>query len=242
MKRLAVYLIMIVLLVPGMSRAGQELRIGRPCFLSRCDFFEVEEVLKEAYRRIGKEVSFVSLPPLRELDLADTGEIDGCLARLSSVTRPYENLTRVDYPILRYVVVACFVREDVVVNELEDLQRYRVGILGDLVVPELLCQRAGVVPMAYTKLASGLRMLEEGRIDLILEEKTLARIGAEALGMALRYSEPLYLGYAYHWLNDKHFTVAEELAGVLRQMAAEGTTRRLLGRYSGMVCCDDLED
>lgn len=228
------------LTVPG--GAEPEYRIGMPCEVRNCDVSPVGRVVEEAYRRIGVRVRFEVLPALRELDYANSGFLDGCLARTPGVAGAYPNLVQVPFPLLRDTIVACSVRDGIDVPDIEALQRYRVGILHGAHEVRLLCERAGVVPDYYNKLGNGLRMLREGRIDVMLEQRVPLENVAREAGVSVRFSVPLYLGYRYHWLNRRSAGIADDLARVLREMTEDGTTRRLLGSYAGMAVAPEAVD
>ena len=240
MTRVAILLLCLLLPAPG--QAEQEYRIGMPCVTTECQLPPLGLVVGEAYRRLGRKAIFQPLPSLRELEYANVGITDGCLVRTPSVAKDYPELVQVPFPLLRNRIVACSVRDDVEVPNQEALRQYRVGILRGSILVGLICKRVGLEPVVYNQVGNGLKMLQEGRIDMVLEEQILARIAAENLAMTLRYSQPLHHGYYYHWLHRRHAPLARELAATLREMSKDGTTRRLLGRFAEAMPDPDLED
>lgn len=214
--------------------AEQGYRITSPCTVERCLFQEVKAVVREAYRRLGKRVTFTPLPVRRELQSVSMGQRDATLARVSLPSSERENLEQVPFPLLRAVIGPVSADPAIRVEELEDLARFRVGCLRGGVIAALLCERAGVVPDQINGIANAVRMLQEDRIEVYVEDLVLASVVAEDLGIGIHIGEPLYWGYFYHWVNKKHAALAPELARVFREMLADGTTERLLGKYAAM--------
>ena len=235
MQRFLPLFLILFLLLPGPASAGETLTIGKPCLNQQCSFPQLEEFFRQAYARLGKEVRFRSLPAIREIDSADSGETDGCLLRTELVGRRYPGLVMVPYPLLHSTMVACAVRDDVKVHTAADLVGYRVGISRGGVAPHLICQEVGVVPTLLNNLSSGLKMLGEGRLDVILEEEVLLRHAAGEANVTLHCSEPLLHGYFYHWLNRKHADLAPALAEAFRAMAADGSMRKILSDYQAQM-------
>ena len=226
------FLILILFCVLAGTAQARRLTIGMPFLNNNSEFPEVEAFFREAYRRAGAEVDFVSLPALRDLDSADSGRTDGSLVRTEDAASACENLIRVPYPLLLIDFVACTLREDIRIGQPADLAGYRVGTsLGDLST-RALCGKAGVKPVLLNKLTNGIRMLEAGRIDVILEERNSLEQAMSQVGRPLYCSAPLHQVQLYHWLNRRNADLAGPLAEAFKALNAEGAVRRIFGRYA----------
>jgi ABC-type nitrate/sulfonate/bicarbonate transport system substrate-binding protein len=216
-------------------RAGEALRIGTPALLAGGRGAETQAVLREAYRQLGLEVTFVDLPTLRELEWADLGEIDGCLARTTSVADGYPNLVRVRFPLFRHCLTACSLAEGVEIQGPNDLQGLRVGVGRGTLGSIGYLQRHGIEPVQFNDLDAALAALGEGRIDAVVGERVLMKMAARAQAIPVRYSRPLRGWNFYHWVYREHADLALRLAEVLRTMYEEGVTARLLGDYAWLL-------
>lgn len=214
--------------LPGMAQARQ-LTIGMPCLNDDCRLPMAEGFFREAYRRIGVDVTFVSLPSPLELEFADMGRTDGSMLRTEAVGADHANLIMVPYPLARISFTACSLRDDVRIDRPADLAGYRTGISRGGFTAARICRDAKVEPVLMSSLTSGIRMLEEKRLDVIVEERhTIDWAMAEA-GRQLYCSEPLFKGYLYHWLNKRNADLVCRLADAFQAMHAEGVARRVFG-------------
>lgn len=219
----------LAVLLPGPAQA-RRLTIGMPFLTSGAKFPKVEAFFREAYRRVGAEVDFVTLPSLLELDFADSGRTDGSMLRTELVASRHKNLVRVPCPLLLVDFVACTEREDVKIDRPADLTGYRIGISRGNLTTRLICQDAGVEPVLLNTLTSGVRMMEEGRLDAILEERNTMEMVMAQAGWSLHCSAPLHQGYLYHWLNKRNADLAGPLAEAFKAMIAEGGPGRIFGK------------
>ena len=234
MLRRTFFILALVCLLPGTAQARQ-LTIGMPFLNSKDGLPKVEAFFRDAYRRIGVETKFVTLPSLLELDFADSGRTDGSLLRTELVASRHRNLVRVPCPLLLVDFVASTVREDIVISRSADLAEYRIGISRGNLTAGMICLKAGVEPVLLNSLASGVRMMEEGRLDAILEERnTMELVMAQADG-PLRCSPSLHQGCLYHWLNKRNADLAGPLAEAFKAMIAEGALRRIFGENASLT-------
>lgn len=235
MKKQIILALLIVCLVSVSARAGEALRIGTPELMADGRGAETQAVIKEAYRRLGQEVKFVDLPTLREVEWADLGEIDGCLARTTMVAEGYPNLVRVRFPLFHHGLTACTRADGPEIREAADLQKLRVGVgRGALGTIDYL-QRHGIKPVQFNDFDAALTALGEERVDAVAGERVLMEMAARAQAIPVRYSSPLRGWNFYHWVYREHAEMASRLAEVLRAMYEEGVTARLLGDYAWML-------
>jgi len=218
------------------------LKIGSPDLLAQGRGAELQALIREAYRRIGLDVTFMELPTLRELEWADLGEVDGCLVRTTMVAERFPHLVRVRFPLLQHCLAACSLAEGADVQGPGDLQGLRVGACrGSLGTIGYLRQQ-GITPVLFNDSAAALRALGERRIDTAVGVRLLLKMAAQEQMLQVRYSPSLHKWNFYHWLNREHADLAPRLARVLREMYGDGDTARLLGRYAWMLRGMEIED
>lgn len=233
MLRSVLLFLALTILLPGTALARQ-LTIGMPCLNEECKLPRVEEFFREAYRRIGVEVQFLTLPSSLELDFADCGRTDGTMLRTDLVATKYENLVKVPFPLQSIDLVAYSVRDDIEISRPGDLAGYRVAVSRGNFTARMLARKMGVEPVMLNFLTSGIRMLEEGRLDVILEERNTMILAMNATGKQLRSSESLFRGVLYHWLNKRNEDLAAPLAEAFRSLDEEGVVQRLFGEDSDL--------
>jgi ABC-type amino acid transport substrate-binding protein len=231
MLRRILLLLVLSCLLAGTAQA-RRLTIGMPHLDNDRRFPEVEAFFREAYRRAGVEVDFISLPALLDIDFADLGRTDGSLLRTGEAASCRKNLVRVPYPILLVDFVACTLREEIRIRRPADLAGYRVGVSRANLSTRGLCRKEGVKPVLLNSLISGIRMMEAGRIDVVLEERNTLGMVMPYLDKPLHCSPPLQQGQLYHWLNKRNADLAEPLAEAFKAMGEEGEILRVFGRYT----------
>lgn len=237
MTKVFVSLYLFVLVCPGVAKASQALVVGAHCIdQSVCKSPEADAFLKELYTRSGLSVEIKYLPLLRDLMEASTLTIDASMSRTQIGVRDYPNLVRVPFPLLRLSWRAASVKPGIKVRTWNDLSQYKVGMLRGERTPYLLAEQTLSEITLYNSRNCGLAMLREGRIDVIVEISLLIEKMAQLMDVEKIYlSEPLIEAYTYHYLNKKHEALAPRLATSLKEMLKDGTSKKLLGKYSSLL-------
>ena len=87
-----------------------------------------DRAVREAFRRIGREVTLVRLPSERALLNANDGVDDGNYARVEGLEAEYKNLVRVPEPVTRFEFVAFSRGPRPAGGAWADLAPYHVGM------------------------------------------------------------------------------------------------------------------
>ena len=186
-------------------------------------------VFTDAFKRIGKEFVYKFLPPKRAGLMANSGEIDGELARTYSYNTKYSNLVRVEES-FRSIRFSGFTTDpDIKLNGWESLvgTDYRVEYTRGAKICEINLRRV----VAKEKLSQvnhwsfGLKRLIYGRSDILVElERTVLNAlktddfknsGIKMAGLMEEVS-------IYAFLHKKHKTLEPELSAALKAMKNEG--------------------
>ncbi|MBC8158271.1 MAG: transporter substrate-binding domain-containing protein [Alphaproteobacteria bacterium] len=189
-----------------------------------------EEVLVEAYRRIGIAVDFERLPAERALQMADAGEFDGEAARLAIVKNIAKNLRMIPVAVSTSRVVAFSRTVDFEVTGWDSLKHYSVGILtGYKFVESKLKGTDYVSRSSYDQL---IKMLVAGRIDVTLLSLLdgLKAINDQGVKGIRVLNPPLFEQPMYHFLHKKHENLTDRITMSLKDMEKEGLTRKILDR------------
>ncbi len=230
------FFITLVLLVPSLAAAQQSFVISTPRLnVDNCTIMEGENILTEAYSRIGQTVEFRCLPQLRDLEEVNTGKIDATMFRFPFVVKKYANLVQVPVPLLKLSYVAMSLKPGIRVNSWGDLNQYKVGILRGSISSVALAEQKGIEVHLVNHHNSAFKMLEEGRLDVLVVDHTLGMLSAQALVKEkVHTSKPLYEHYSYHYVNKKHEALVPALSVAFKEMLRDGTFKRLLGKYQAM--------
>ncbi len=190
----------------------------------------LQDLSKEAFRRIGAEVKLVSLPSERSLHSANQGEVDGEGLRVPGLSSQYPNLVQVPERFIGISFVA-FAKDATIRLDQgwESLKPHRVAFINGWKMFEASASGAKVVNKV-DKPEQMFLMLDGGRIDLALY--TRADGVALARTMGLSAVAPLAPALKdvdmYLYLHKRHEALVPKLAQALREMKADGSYNRIL--------------
>ncbi len=128
-----------------------------------------EIILKEVYNQSGYSITVTPLPPARASIKVTRGEYGGEVARIYSYGIKFPELIRVE-PSYYYLTTVAYYKKnsDVVVNTVEDLKKYRVGIISG--VQHSLDATKDVTRVSIVPGAKNLfLMLRAGHLDVVLD-------------------------------------------------------------------------
>lgn len=230
-RKISFILLFLCVAIPSVF-AGQKLKVGVSCYnTDDCSPSEFKAVLAEMYARIGVEVEFIVFPTSRAVQEASCQGIDACMSRFPLTAEQYSGLIPVPFPLSEFSCVAATIKKGIVVTAWSDLRNYRVGLMRGVKIDEYLAKKHGVKYTLVNSYNNGLAMLQEGRLDVFVGIPEFMKEVARPSWVTLYFSKPIFQGYSYHYLSDKHRALAPRLARSLKQMLEDGTTRRLLGKY-----------
>ncbi|MCU6499316.1 transporter substrate-binding domain-containing protein [Rugamonas sp. A1-17] len=180
-----------------------------------------EQVLREAYSRLGYKLEVHRLPGERTLLYANEGRMDGELYRKLGMDRQYPNLIIVPVPLLTYEIVVFTHGTDFQLNGWDSLKPYTIGhVRGIKIVQE---NTVGMRTEAVPTMTQAFQKMMVGRTDLVVGNRLsgMAVIKNLKLDEVRVLNPPLASFPVYHYLNKQHEALAVQLAAVLRQMRAE---------------------
>ncbi|MEY2687778.1 MAG: hypothetical protein RL375_1976 [Pseudomonadota bacterium] len=191
----------------------------------------LEELSREALRRLGLSVNVVSLPSERSLYTANQGEIDGEGLRVAGLSTTYPNLIQVPERFIGISFVAFSNRLDIDLSQgWAALAPYRVAFINGWKMFEANATGARVVTKVE-KPEQLFRMVDSGRIDLALYTLADGLALTRALGMdqAIKPVEPALKNVdMFLYLHRRHEALVPRLAQTLRDMKADGSHARIL--------------
>jgi len=186
-----------------------------------------ENILEEAYGRIGIKVEFVHYPSERALNESNSGRLDGEMYRINGLDETYESLIKVPTSYLSAVHFVYAIDPHIEVNGYESLKSKSIAFRRGLKVVE-----KNTVGFKRTQVSSpeqAFFMLAKGRVDIVIEEElTSASIIKEN---KLENIQPIYPAISednlFHYLNKKHQYLVSEIDRVLKAMLLDGTIEKI---------------
>lgn len=240
MIRTLLCIALMLIMLPGPSRAETALMVGLPELYcpdeSDCEQLETKAIITEAYRRAGLKALFVLLPMERILIDLDSGNIDATYARTRKAIEGYDNLVQLTVPYNLVSIVAFYLDPDLSINSIADLVPLNPGIMRGDMLSVSMAKRAGIPYTLIDHIDLGFHMLKQRRVKAVLTDNTIGRILARHVNLNSYFvSEELFGATLFHTLNKKHAHLIPRLEKAFRSMLKDGTTKRLAGKYADMI-------
>ncbi len=210
------------------SVADEFVFAGRPNFLVG-DI--AVEVLDKAYRRLGHTFRVQLLPPKRALVEANSGQLDGDIARLIHVTKEYSNLKVVPVPVSA-IQISAFTRDPKIrIDDWKDLKNHHSGVVIGFRYIE-----SRLEGHSHTKTTSALslyRMLRSGRVDIAIDSslRGLKTLQENDINGVFLLRPPIETVAEYHLLHKSNEYLIPKLTTVLGDMKRNGEIDRIYEKF-----------
>lgn len=227
----AVLSLLFVLILPVTAAASQ------PMVLATADTapFSVDDgsglydqVLHEAFRRLGIEIEIRHLPSERAIQDANAGRLDGEFGRIEAIGSLYPNLRMVSEPLVLWEFSAFVRAGDRTPADFSGLVDYHVGyIRGWKIYEENVTEtRSLSIVSSEEQLFS---MLQAGRIEVALYNslRGLDWVARNPSSNIVLAPEPLSVRPMHLFLHYSHAELVPELESALRAMKTDGTYDQL---------------
>ncbi|MEK6662461.1 MAG: transporter substrate-binding domain-containing protein [Pseudomonadota bacterium] len=187
----------------------------------------LEQVAREAFRRIGLEIDVDTLPGERSLINTESGLDDGDLMRAPGFEKAYPNLVQVPEKMGDMDFVAYTIRNDIkgpiTWSRLAD---FTVGYTSGWKIYDRMVKAREVSKVRA--IDDLFPLLDLKRVDLILIDRWQGLYAARMHGGAVRLLEPpLTSSPMFMYLNKKHAAIIPELTRALAAMKADGAYKRI---------------
>jgi polar amino acid transport system substrate-binding protein len=200
----------------------------------------LDNIAREAFRRIGRELELPYLPAERSLIAANDGLHDGELNRIAGMEQTYPNLMRVDESMMVFEFVGFTKDAALMGGQWENLRSYRIGLIKGW---KILEANVGHFPhVTYFHSAEALfKGMDSGRVDVALYGKKIGYAIIADLGLKkIRAVEPPFAKREmFMYLHKKHRELLAPLAAALRTMKIDGSynaiVRQALSPYEQMM-------
>ena len=188
----------------------------------------MDEVAKEAFRRIGITLKTVQLPAERGLISANEGIEDGEMSRIAGLEHTYHNLIQVPEEIMGWEFVIFSKQSTPISPGWNGLKPYSVAFLnGWKILERNVPQDSDTIKVNTPEQL--FTMLKKNRTDLIIYERWCGLLYAKKLDLndIKVNTPPLAVRKMYIYLNKTHIALIPKLAASLRQLKTDGTYKKL---------------
>ena len=183
----------------------------------------LDQILKEAFRRIGKTTRIIFTPNERSLVAVNSGMFDGEINRVAGMEKNFPNLIQVPEANMVMQFVA-FATNDIAISDWESLRPLRIGIVKGWKILEQNTQGFPHVTRVMNTDQLFL-MLHKGRIDVALYSKILGYEWINKLDCkhVHHLEPPLASRGMYLYLHKDHKDLVKPLAKAIKSMKLDGT-------------------
>lgn len=225
MKRLLPFLIIFILLTP--LHAGQTLVLSTadsPPLSTQDQNGFSDQVIREAFKRLGVDVQIVPLSSARSLSNAEQSIDDGNFLRIKGVEKKFPHLVRVPEKIIDVQFVIFTKRKNLKTPGWKSLEPFHVGYVRGWQIAEEMIKNVRQVTVVENR-TSLFKVLESDRIELAFAELyggyyLISTLGLKDVTIA---QPPLATKEMFLYLNKKHEKLVPKLAAVLKEMKYDGS-------------------
>jgi polar amino acid transport system substrate-binding protein len=187
-----------------------------------------EEILKQAYERIGYKINITRYPAARSIKVANKGNADGELFRMPSVLKYYKNLRMV--PTYTYKLDGRVFSKnlDFEVTGIESIKPYNIGIVRGIKFAEKITEGLNFYKVnRYNQL---FHFLEKDRVQIVISSKIsgnmhLSRTGITGIKM---HKGSLIQIPLHHFLHKRHKKLIPEINFAILSMKKEGLIDKIV--------------
>lgn len=196
-----------------------------------------KSLIEEAYKKLHITANFSWYPAQRSLEMANSGQTDGEVARIAGTEDVFTNLCRVPTPLFTFKAVAFSKNKALKIQEWADLKGLRIGIIRGIRYSEI--NTKDMSPYFAEDVTHLFRLLNSGYISV-----AIATERAGNLELLNRFSEsgitrvgsPLLQMPVYHFLHRKHERLIPQINAILLQMKSNGEIEQILHtEYNKMI-------
>ncbi len=186
-----------------------------------------EQVVREAYRRLGFDIEVVWVPARRALELSNDGEVDGELHRIFGIDKRWVNLVMVPNQVNVLEATVFTKGLEFKVAGWDSFNAYSVGVRRGIQFSNTNTQ--GMSRQIVNTVQGLFEILKHDRVEVIV---TSLINGLNALqdtkGSMIRPLKPAIEIYPlYHYLHKKHKSLVPRVNAVLEEMKNEGLIQHI---------------
>jgi polar amino acid transport system substrate-binding protein len=187
----------------------------------------LNDLAREAFKRIGIDVEVTAVPVERALINVNSGLDDGDVFRVAGAELTYPNLIRIPEKVLNLDFIAYSKLPGIQLRTWADLQPYAVGYGAGWKIFERNVKNVKEVTNTPS-IHELFYLLEKGRVDVILMDRWQGQLIVRQRAYQLKPIEPpLASVEMFMYLNKKHAALVPKVAQALRDMKADGSYKKI---------------
>jgi len=197
----------------------------------------LKEIVQKGCKRAGFKLNFQILPNQRSLINANTGVNDGEAARISTISKIYPNLIKVDVPI-HTIDIVVISKKNIKIKKMSDLKNYHLGIIRGVKITEQIAKKIANKPVfEATNYKSLIKMLVLDRVEIIIVNKLGAFTDLKKFKNTTFYlrKKPLVSPKLYTHLNIKNKSLIPKLEKAYKSMLKDGTLKKIHKKFNQEV-------
>lgn len=201
------------------------------------------QLLADIFKQAGLALEILPMPGPRTTKMSLAGELDGDLIRIQTYGQNYPVLVRVEPPFYRVSVRAFSMPgRNARISTRDDLQHYTLGAIRGMAYVYDLTETHPALTLAQNS-EQMFRMLQAGRLDLVLDGSVAARASIEKLGLKDMVVSPELAGFElYLYLHIRRRDLAPRIGEAIRKLKASGELARLTTMYEATVNAANVEN
>ncbi|MCP4753869.1 MAG: amino acid ABC transporter substrate-binding protein [Proteobacteria bacterium] len=190
------------------------------------------EFLRQAYGKLGYELSFKRVPSKRSLHDSNLGKSDGELIRALNIQKMFPNLVPVKAP-LATIQITVYTKDKIFVPKGRDsLKPYKIGIIRGFTTTDKVTR--GLNRHEVKSYDSLFKMLQIGRIDiaLLLESEAIRFLKKNPQFEDIKPLKPAIISVPLlHFLHKKHMDLIPQIQPIMEKMIKEKVLEKLVAPY-----------
>lgn len=178
-----------------------------------------ELILRKAYQEMGIELQVIHVPIARSLHLANNGEVDGEVSKISAVAHRYPNLIKVPVAI-NHIDIRMFAYNQKILAQNVTHNFARIGCVRGVVLVEKIINELKVQCNTMNNYQQAIHFLNQNKLDVLVLPLAIGIYfkGIDPQFSASHYSESLGNEPLFHYLHKKHRDLVPELTSILQAM------------------------
>jgi len=188
----------------------------------------LDQVVSNAFQRMGYRLHVQHLPAERALLNANNGIDDGALNRIGGLSGKYPNLIQTGEPTWTMEFVGFSKKKGITIKNWDSLRPYTVGLINGWKILEIHIPE-GTTVVKVRNPQQLFYLLEKDRIDIALFGKWqgLHYLKQDHIKGITVLSPPLAQKEMFVYFNKKHKHLIPKYDAVLRKMKADGTWTKI---------------
>jgi len=174
---------------------------------------DIKEIVTQAYNELDKTVIWKSLPTSRSLRLTNKGKLDAEFLRVNSVADEYENLIKIDAPLIYASInLYCKSPKDC---EMALQGKIPVGYNMSYKIYEHICRKEYLSCYGVNTKGDPNVLFNHNQLDAILSNDLEIAASLSSFEQVLFKSKKLEDVTGHHYINKKHKSLASNLEAQL---------------------------